>query len=176
MVPLPWIGTQRRPSGPIDNAYGWTPVFRLRRTLWLATSTTATPLPSSRSSYIETKTSLPSREVVTNRGVLRSLTAVTFRVTASITDRKCELWFATYTVVPSGETTTPSGSAPTRTVATTVGFAMLLMRLASGTLAGAGVASAFPLNVDGVGVGPMPCTATGGPGSRFMVNATATPA
>src|SRR3954447_17088697 len=150
----PWIGTQSRPSGPTDSVYGCTPLVRYRTTRRVAVSTTATPLPDLSFSYIETKTRRPSCDAATKRGVLRNATDVTRRVAASTTDRTRELWFATYTVRPSGETATPSGSAPTRTVPTTAGVPTLATRLVSGTrataagpLAGAdpdGVADAAP--------------------------------
>nr|BFE73229.1 hypothetical protein GCM10020092_065300 [Actinoplanes digitatis] len=64
---------------------------------------------------------------------------------ASTTDRIRELWFATYTVRPSGETATPSGSLPTRMVATAVGRLVLAARSASGTRARAvGAGAAVP--------------------------------
>src|SRR4051794_17077235 len=97
-------------------------------TLRLAASTTATPLPDLSSSDIETNTRSPSRDVATNRGVLRSGTEVTRRLTVSTADRTCEFWLATYSVRPSGEVATPSGSAPTRMVPTTAGLAILTTR------------------------------------------------
>ncbi len=55
------------------------------------------------------------------------------RDAASTTDSTLELWLATYTVRPSGETATPSGSLPTLIVPITVGLARLDTRCASGT-------------------------------------------
>src|SRR4029453_14002583 len=112
---------QSRSSGLTARVYGWTPVIRYRTTLWLAASSTATPLPDRSFSYIETKTRRPSRDVVTNLGVCRSVTEVTRLLAASTTDKIRELWLATYTVRPSGDTLTPSGSAPTRIVPPTHG-------------------------------------------------------
>ena len=153
-------------------------------TLRLAASTTATPLPDMSSSYIETKTRRPSREVATNRGVLRSRTEVTRRLAAFTTDRTREFWLATYTVRPSGETATPSGSAPTRIVATTAGLATLATRCASGTResavaagAAAGPLGAVAVGVVGAGVAGGSSAAAGGRSRRSpMVRATATPA
>ncbi len=147
----------------------------------MAVSSTATALPDISFSYVETKSRLPSREVETNRGVCRRPTVLTRRVVASSTDSTLESWLATYTVRPSGETTTPCGSLPTRTVAITAGLAMLLEPRASGTratLLGAGAAAALPLVAgEGALVAGGPCPIVGVRSrSTSVVRATATPA
>src|SRR4051812_9841872 len=102
------MGTHSRPSGATARAYGCTPVARYLITFFLAASITATPLPELSCSYRDTNTRLPSRETATNRGVFRSATGVTRRDPTSTTDSTCDPWLATYKVLPSGETATPS--------------------------------------------------------------------